>query len=451
MQNSLPRAGNTWHSLERPLGRWLGAALAALYFGLCVLWTQPAPQSWNDIARVAAIESLGERGTWAIDDSPWFEQTMDKVRLNGKFYSDKMPVLTWVAAGVYNVLYRSGISLAPDCAPNGACAYYPLTLLFVGLPASLMMALMFEFARAQNRSVIVALIGTLALGLATMVLPYSLVLNHHLPAAVSLFAAFYLLTTRAKENVRWLLGVGLCAALAVTLDPLSGILAVALGVLTVVRFRVRAYYFALGALLPLLITAWLDVQIAGTMIPPYLIPSGYAYEGSAFPATVGGNGTPDDPAQYAFKMFLGAQGLYAYNPVLLFAVLGLGMVAVTRAHALQIEAIVIGLAFILLSFYLATRTGNLGGEAYGERWFVQAIPLLMAFLFFAPPRGNFQARSLGTWIAAPLFVLALGVSLFSTYQGARNPWRYVPPPAHPTRDAATGNMGWKWEVRSPFW
>jgi len=438
MENSPPRAGN--------ISRWLGVALALGYFLLCLAWTQHAPASWNDIARVAAIESLAERGTWAIDDSPWFEQTQDKVLLNGKFYSDKMPLLAWMAAGAYAVLRRFGGSLTPDCAESAAlCGYYPLTLVLVGIPASLLLVLVFDFARRQNASVAAALVTTIALGIGTMVLPYSLVLNHHLPAAVSLFAAYYVLTTRAAKNERWLLGVGFLAALAVAFDPLAGILAAALGVVAFVRFRQRALYFLLGALVPLLVTAWLDFEIAGTIVPPYLIPNGYAYEGSAFPATVGGNGTPDDLPQYAFKMFLGAQGLFAYNPILIFALVGMGIAAVTRAHVRRVEAIVCGSAFVLLSVYLATRTGNLGGEAYGERWFVHAIPLVMTFILFAPPVAK-RYR----WVATPLFGIALLVSVFSSYQGAQNPWRYLAPPAHPTRDSATGSIGWRWEIPFPF-
>ncbi|MCC7161945.1 MAG: hypothetical protein IT331_05605 [Anaerolineae bacterium] len=445
MQNSPPRANS--------YSRWVGPLLALGYFLLCALWTQPAPQSWNDIARVAAIESLAERGVWAIDQSPWFELTQDKVFLNGEFHSDKMPLLSWLASGAYLVMRRTvGASLAPTCAEGARmCAYYPLTLLFIGVPASLLIWLMYSFARAQNRSLAVALIGTLALALATMILPYSLVLNHHLPAAVSLFVAFYLLTARSISDGHRIPTIGFFCALAVSLDPLSGILAVALGVLAVIRFRARALYLVPGALVPLLITAMLDYQIAGTVIPPYLIPSGYAYEGSVFPPTIGGNGTPDDLPQYAFKMFFGAQGLYFYNPILFFALAGLVIVAFTAGHNLRMDAIIIGLGFVALSVYLATRTGNLGGNAYGERWFVQAIPLLMAFVYFAPPLTDFPSLKIVRWVTIPLFAIALLASIFSTYQGARNPWRYVAPPGHPTRDSVTGAIGWRWEVRFPPW
>jgi thiol:disulfide interchange protein len=111
-----------------------------------------------------------------------------------------------------------------------------------------------------------------------------------------------------------------------------------------------------------------------------------------------------------------------------------------------VEAVTIGVVFLLLAIYLVTRTGNLGGMAYGERWFVQVVPLLMAFLPFAPPFTRMR-QDVWRWLTAPLLTVMLVVSLISSFQGAQNPWRYVPPPAHPTRDPSTGVIGWRWEYR----
>src|SRR4030095_5105204 len=105
------------NKLPMDKSRWIGAALALGYFCICVALTQHVPRSWNDISRVEAIESLVERGTWAIDDSPWRDRTADKILLDGKFYSDKMPLLSWVTAGAYFILKRAKhASLAPACA-----------------------------------------------------------------------------------------------------------------------------------------------------------------------------------------------------------------------------------------------------------------------------------------------------------------------------------------------
>ncbi len=441
MQNSPPRANR--------IATWLGVALALGYFALCVLWTERVPLSWNDMARVAAIESLVERGTWAIDDSRWVELTQDKVQFDGRFYSDKMPLLAWAGAGAYAVLHdRLAQSLAPDCeGAAGGCAYYGLTLGLIGIPAALLVWLMFEHVRRSCESIMIATATTIAVGLGTMVLPYSMVLNHHLPAAVSLFAAFFLVTRGGWASGNAIAAVGFFTTLAVMLDPLAGIFAAALLAMAVMRYR--ALFLALGALPPLLVTAWLDYQMIGTIIPPYLIPSGYDYPGSVFPATVGGNGTPDDLPQYAFKMFLGAQGLFAYNPILLFALAGMVVAALAKGNARRLDAIVIGIAVLVLGVYLATRTGNLGGEAYGERWYVHVIPIVMSFVIFAPPLAQVFGNAVVRWASVPLFGAVLVVSIYSSYQGAQRPWRYVPPPFHVTRNAETGALGWRSNVRFP--
>ncbi len=422
----------------------LGALITIAFFLLFAALTKAQPESWNDIARVASIESLVERGTWVIDDSPWVDQTKDKVFLNGNFYSDKMPVLTMIGAGVYAVLHGLGASLAPNCSQAARfCAYRWLTLLVVGLPVALMLWLFFDFAMQQNVPRWAAFVGTLALGLGTMLFPYALVFNHHAPAAASLFASFYLLTTRAGRDPRPLFLSGLLAALAISFDVLSGIIAAVMFGIALTRHRTALRYFALGAAVPILLTALLDFQIAGTVIPPYMITNGYAYEGSAFPATFGGNGTPDDYPAYAFRMFVGGKGLFAYDPLLVFAFAAAVVVAFNRRNPLWIEAVFSAGGFVLLAIYLATNTGNYGGTGYGERWFIVALPSLYAFLFLIPPLN-------GKWNSAIwlVFVPLLALSVLSSVQGAQSPWQDWLPPLQMTRSDRFPILGFKW---NKFW
>ena len=424
--------------------QFIGAIFVVLFLGAAFALTKTQPASWNDIARVATIESLAERGTWAIDDSPWVDETKDKIFLSGKFYSDKMPLFSLLGAGVYAVFHRAwGASLAPDCA---ACAYPWVTRLLVGVPAVLLLWLFWDFARRQNVPLWSALAGALALGIGTMVFPYALVLNHHVPAAACLFAGFYILATRSTDSRGWLFAAGLLAALAISFDALAWLTAAALFGIAFVRHRAGFIFFAAGAVIPLATTAVLDWQIAQTIIPAYMITNGYNYPGSAFPATVGGNGTPDDYAAYAFRMFLGGRGLFAYNPLLLFALVGVIVVALNRQHALRIEALFIALCFVALAVYLALFTGNLGGTAYGERWYVAVIPMLFAFIFFVPP------LNVTTWknVAWILFLPLLALSIFSTLQGAQAPWLGTPPPLQMTRDVSRFPiLGFKWNVKFP--
>ncbi len=426
----------------------ISIVLGLLALALAAAWTQTVPASWNDISRVAAMQARVEQGTWALNNSPWLDLTEDKVLLGENYFSGKMPLLSAIGAVEYAVLHNvAGLALAPDCAQTAnGCAYYWLTLTLVGIPFALMVGVMYAWARGLNFSIGVALLGTLALGLGTEVFPYALTLNHHVPAAVSLFVGLYALVQLAPRQPRWLLVTGFAATFAPLCDPLAGLFAVGLFVLAVVRYRAQALYFVVGALPPLLATAWLDLQITGTVIPPYMTLSGYAYKEAGDQRGLAGAGTPDDLPQYAFKMFLGAQGLFAYNPILLFALLGVGIVAFHRQARLNLEALVVGLAALGVGLYLAFRTGNLGGNAYGERYLISVVPIVMAFLFFAPPL--FKTRGRAVW--AILFAVFLGLSVYSSFQGAANPWEYAQPPFHLTRNAETGALGARWNVRLPF-
>ena len=429
----------------------IGVAIALLFLAAFFALTKTTPVSWNDIARTATVESLVERGTWTIDGSPWLDQTKDKVFLNGRFYSDKMPLLSVLGAGVYAVVRATlGASLAPDCA--GACGYFWITFVLVGIPAALMIALFFAYAGRAGVPLWSALLGTLAFGLGTMIFPFALVFNHHVPAAASLFASFFLLAIRSAPGGRgapgrWALcAAGLTAALAISFDVLSGITAASILGIALVRYRRGLVWALAGAAIPLLITALLDYQIAQTIIPPYMITNGYDYAGSAFPATFGGNGTPDDYAAYAFRMFLGGQGLFAYNPLLLIALVGALAIALRRGHALRVEAAFVLAGFVLLALYLALFTGNLGGVAYGERWYVAAIPVLFSFIFFVPPLGA-ATRNMPAWI---IFLALFALSAFSTFQGAQGPWLYTPPPLQMTRDVNhLPIFGFKWNIKFP--
>ncbi len=404
----------------------VGMLLALGFLVAIAALTKTQPGAWNDISRVATIEALVEHSTWTIDNSPWVDLTKDKISINGKFYSDKMPLLSFLGAGLYAIIhYGFGMTLALDCSLIGSSrAYYWLTFALVGVPVVLMLWLFFDFARRQNAPLWVAVTGTIVLGIGTMIFPYSLVFNNNMPSACLVFAAFYVLVTRVENNRRWLVLAGLLASLAISFDLLSGIMAMGLACIALARYRTKFIFFVLGALIPLGLTAWLDYQIAGTIIPPYMITGGYVYPGSALNQTVAGIVASGDQVAYAFRMFLGSNGLFAYNPLLCFALTGGIIVTLNRKHPLWIEGASTLFGFVLLSLYLVTNTDNYGGLAYGERWFIVSIPTLFAFIFFVPPLKGTDWKNAG-WI---LFVPMLGISVFSTLQGAQEPWIYWPPP-----------------------
>ena len=481
----------------------LTAWVAIFFFLVWAFSTHSHVGSFNDRSRMAAIESLVQRGTWVIDESP-FSRTVDRIYVDGHFYSDKPPVLTFIASGVYAVLNK-GFHLSLDagwcdldagpchcrafCDDSPDWVYYLLTLTLVGLPSALMLALFYHVPGLFGLDNPAALLLTAALGLATQVFPYSTVFNSHIPAAACLLAGFYALLRAQKPGFwvddlsaqtgknplspRWLFVAGLLTALASTFDLGVGLFFVAfLGyaaweALAKVGQQVSGqerpcpsgttllprlftnftrmakhlpWSYLLGGLLPVALMVFLNYQIVGGPLPPYMYTQGYDYPASRFPQTIAGNRSPENVLVYGLRLTFGDHGLFAFNPVLLWAVVALVQVwrdrpstkSNHRAGRLRGAAVLIGLTSSLFVLYFIMFTDNFGGAAYGPRWYTVFIPPL--FIFVAARWRNqrnqvFRKPSSkpGFWTSRLLFAALAAISLVNGYQGSLNPWREATP------------------------
>jgi hypothetical protein len=407
--------------------------VAVFFFLLWALLTHSHVNSWKDISHLAPAEALVERGTWAIEGTRLGDRTGDRVFLNEHFYSDKPPVLSLMAAGVYAVLHRGlRVSLDPrGCDPGASpcycfavmCpgepdwSYYLLTFTLVGLPSALMLALFYWSITLRAVSTPLALLLTTVLGLGTPVFPYSLVFANHVPAAACLMVGLYALIrarVRGPASGRWLLIAGFATALAATLDLATGPFLVFFLGAAAHRHRRSAWWFLVGCVPPLGLLIALDWWSIGSPLPANLHAGGYAYPGSVFPASVAGNRSAANVLDYSFRMLLGDHGVLAFSPVLLWALFALWTVLRRRDHALWSEAMATGLACLTMTCYFILFTDNFGGVAYGQRWFTAMMPGL--FFFAAQP-------SLYRSTARRLVFAGLAiVSIFSAWQGALDPW-----------------------------
>ena len=131
---------------------WPELTCVAVASLVVLLAARPYADGFNDGSRLATVESLGERGTFCIDDSlfvrpslhperpnpynPRIEGvrvvgTLDKVRIGGRFYSDKPPVPALLLGGVYRVALECGGASGHENI-GGFC--YWCTVLSSGLP-----------------------------------------------------------------------------------------------------------------------------------------------------------------------------------------------------------------------------------------------------------------------------------------------------------------------------
>src|SRR4051812_31298561 len=101
--------------------------------GLAAIAARPYAGAWNDGSRLATVESLVDRHTFAIDDSIYLNPsdaarppydptnalvarygTLDKLLIDGRWYSDKSPVSAVLMAGPYQLWRWAGGPAAAD-------------------------------------------------------------------------------------------------------------------------------------------------------------------------------------------------------------------------------------------------------------------------------------------------------------------------------------------------
>lgn len=96
-------------------GRDLSLLIFLSFILGCALFIYTRAYSSNGASRLAAVESLVQRGRWIID-----EATGDKIKVGEHFYSDKPPILSLGGADVCAALHNAfGLTLQLwGCTPN---------------------------------------------------------------------------------------------------------------------------------------------------------------------------------------------------------------------------------------------------------------------------------------------------------------------------------------------
>jgi hypothetical protein len=441
-----------------------------LFVAFLMLWAATAKaytQSWQVQSRMATVQTLVEQGTFVIDDT-LFNNTGDKIFVNGHFYSDKTPILSVAAAGAYAILHGVfGLTLDPAfCLPDDdpmACrafgggeprltALYWLTVLFMGVPSALIIYLFRREMIVRETGGVMATGLAVLLGIASPIAPYSTVFSGHIPAALCLFAGFVLLTRPAnRARFFW---AGALIGLAANIDFLLTLLVVAFGVWVLAERRSFLAVFVAGALIPYAVTSAINYVAVGSIVPVYLDPKAYDYPGAVLHKTAGGTDgfySLEFGLRYLYDMFVGRRGVFAFTPLLLYALggmwiaardlppalaplatcpraFGAGVAAKRRGSArgspqggeddrsmrgLTLAALGGSLAF---AAYLIVRTDNFGGLAWGTRWFVPLVPMLWFYLPFVLERRHGRA-----WWA--VFAAAVILSVWSVPMGLHDAWK----------------------------
>lgn len=373
----------------------------------------------NDASRIATIESLVERGTFVIDESP-FVTTIDKVKIRGHFYSSKPPILPSLGAGVYWLLHNGfGVSF-PERPFTPNLAYYLLTLILIGGSSALLLVYFFKALRWLKIKFFYRKLLVFTLALGTLILVFSSTFNNHTPAAAFLFIGFYYLLQAKFEPQkieRSLFLSGLFTTLATVVEFTAGAFLILFFFYIASKSKLRKFAprYIYGCLPFAIFHFILNYQITGDFIPQYFHKEFYNFPGSCLTDQKGINALREPKLIYAFNVLFGTHGLFLYTPVFLLSIWG--WIKALQNKIFKKEALMIGIGIAVIIGYIIITSHNYGGYAYGMRWFIVFVPLLFFFTDFL-----FQKRT-SQRLLYTFYVLA-ALSFIMAFIGLINPWSF---------------------------
>ena len=328
----------------------------------------------NDSSRWATVWSLIHGQGYIIDEAPY--ATIDKVRLNGHYYSSKPQLLPTVVAGITQVIAAStGWNL-----PDDEQTLIPVILYCVNiLPLMLALYLYGRWLRGLACGDFAKCVSLIAASFGTYVTAYSMSLNNHTVAACAMAFAFHFLEkviNHAAPPRRWFFLCGLCGGWVVANELPAGLFCLFLlfALARVARVGKLAYFVAgvtvIGSLF------FLCIYLAtGGFVPFYLRHDLYHYPGSYWDKPQGIDAGKDPIYLQLFHYVLGHHGIISLSPIFVWAFAGMFLKATPRFWTIG----AVSLTFVNFAFLFIT-SSNYGGVCQGPRWFFWLIPFWLLFL-----------------------------------------------------------------------
>lgn len=425
-------------------------------------WRQQRPfLSANDRSRWANVRALVEHSTYAIDDvvkEPLWD-TIDQVKHadrdgERRLYSSKPPLLATLVAGEYWVIYQiTGETLGTHPYSIGRFMLVTINILPLILMYFLIARLVERFAETDWARLFIMACATLG----TLLTPFAIVLNNHVPAAVSVAVALYAtVCIWFDDERRWRYFVigGLAAAFAAACELPALSLLAAIGVAVLWKAPRRALLgFAPAALVVIGAYFGTNYIAHNSLRPPYMhraevSPGEVNSEANWYVYTYERNGKLRESywmnrrgvdrgepsrAVYALHMLVGHHGVFSLTPVWLLSFAGLAMWVSRGDSDRRLLAVMIGLlSLVCIAFYIARprKDRNYGGATCGFRWLFWFAPLWLVAMC---PAADAMSRRRATRGVA--YVL-LALSVFSATAPIWNPWQ------HPWLYNTMVDLGW---------
>jgi GPI mannosyltransferase 3 len=376
----------------------------------------------NVESRLATVESIVEHHSVQIDDSR-FVHTSDKVRVNGHFYSEKPPLLAFLAAPIYAPIRALGFTLM-----NSTVAYFAIVFTLSGFSFLICLVCFYDALLRAGLRDGAATWMTAMLGLGTLCVSFNTALNNHSFPASWLFIGMYCVL-RARDDQRpfWMWAAGCSFALAVGADTSTAIFVAGCGVYILLEPALRRRVLMVVAPCALVLAAGVgyNYAICGSLRPMQVTPEYFDYPGGIFapggePLTGVSRNSIAFTLSYGSRLLFGANGFLLYSPLLLLAMVAAIVSIVRRRPLWKLAAAVLVTSAGYVAYY-ALYSKNFAGCSYSIRWFVAFVPILFFFAFPFLGVETANARSLKRWTKVA-FGCAFAVSAPIALLGAVNPW-----------------------------
>ncbi|PIN92861.1 hypothetical protein COU54_05305 [Candidatus Pacearchaeota archaeon CG10_big_fil_rev_8_21_14_0_10_31_24] len=374
--------------------------------------------STNEISRIGTIYNLVTEHSFQIDNIPWYN--LDKVLINGHYYSDKPPTLSFLHSGIYWMIYHI---LHLDLLDNPSLFLWVFVFLVIALISSLSLVFFYKLLNQTGFKENVCFNMTLLLAFGTLFFPFSAVYNAHIVAAHFVIFSLYLLTKKEK-NIWDSVLVGVFIGLTTTIDLLVGVFFLFFMSFYFVFYvkremKDKLIYFIIVLISGLLYLV-LNYNLTGLFLPGSLQPELFSYNGSAF---------SDDNltgfynhssfwtlCRYAFVLLIGQRGLFIYTPILIYGIFG--FLKAWKSKFDKILLLCLALVILFSVIFAILFSSEYSGASFGIRWFVPLMPIFIFLVSFYYEDMKKRASKFEKYLFYLIYVVSIIIALI----GAFFPW-----------------------------
>lgn len=398
--------------------------------------------SANDRSRWATIRSLVELGTYEIDaiitEPGW--DTIDRVKHTGRdgqlhSYSSKPPLLATLLAGEYWLVHRlTGATLGTHPYAIGRLMLVTTNIVPLVLMWVLVARLVERFGETDWGRLFVMAVATLGTFLGT----FAVVLNNHLPAAVSAAVALYAVVRiwcDGRRRPGWFVVAGLAATFTVACElPALAFLAMVAAALLWRAPRETLQAFVPAALVVVVAAVATNYAAHADWKPAYAHPEWYEFteivrgqpRASYWSNPNGIDRGEPSRAVYAMHALVGHHGIFSLTPVWLLSIAGTWQwLRSGDTNRRNLAVLVATLTVVCLVFYLGLRPQvqrNYGGMTSGFRWMFWFTPLWLVVML--PAADRLSRSRMGQSVALVLLTFSVLSASYPTWNPWTHPWIY---------------------------